>query len=197
MLELNLWKQRARIFFSRFLLVSKKVREVKIEIELLRQHADQLSNDNIVLRNHLEAYKPMIQQFEEWKKNPGKVLQYYYPNLCIESLNFKLDKDGRMIKEEDNIYRELSKEDKIGHLRDIDFIHRSPAFNREMEKFTRDIQKTKVLNNLEEEGKILVLFLLFIAGMRARFKALSTELEIETKPKKEHIRTHPLGSMAK
>jgi hypothetical protein len=191
------FKQKVEKIISPFLFISNRVREIEYKIFALKKHADELSNENMYLKQKLSEYEPLVLQFEEWKLNPGLILKHFYPDMCIESLNFKLDQNGKLIKEEDNIFKELSKEDKMGHLRDIDLIHRSPAFNREIDKIVKDIQKSKILNNNEKEGQLLVLFLLFIAGMRLRFKAISTELQIELQPKKEHIRTHPLGSMAK
>ena len=123
------------------------------------------------------------------------ILKKLYPDMCVEQLNFVLDKTGNLVKEEDNIFKGLGKEDRLGHAKDIDFIHRSKAYHRELDKLTRDIQKGKILTR--GDGELYLQLLLFIAGIKARFKAISTEYEVSNKPKQEHMRTHPLGSMAK
>lgn len=90
----------------------------------------------------------------------------------------------------------LTKEDQVEHLRQISFIHNSPAHHREIDAMIAGLQHWIMIEADLDDTLALKAArqaLVFIQGLKDRYAVLSTQFKSSNAPKKEITRKSPIG----
>ncbi len=167
----------------------KKLREMR---ELEEKHKSLIDKCSELLKEKSEL-ADKLQKYEGWEKNPFLLLKNLLPELTFLETLGDINKYGKRVPLEFN-YNNLSKEDRHAHLLDIDRIHRSGAFQAEMDAMWKDMSRQIILESESgESNTMLRQLLVFVLGIKKRFEMLSNIFIQEQKSDKPTDPHHPIG----